>query len=228
MEKPNKSPDKPAATETAGFPKRADLAASRRRTLRLKVSNDGTPEFQGLSREQKDNWREVLSHPATAKALDLESKPPIKEEIPLLPPEQTGMLWDIILALAAWGVAGFYKAPRAVAVECFSLDETDKAILVPPTQQVISKYAPELMMKYSAEVSLLLALGCVMKEKTGLLRLRMIELAAAEKKLKEEKAAGQGETVSIPALKTQSKPNGEVEAIPSMETFELPTESPAP
>jgi hypothetical protein len=216
MEKPNKS-DK-AASSGEGFPKRPELAGSRRRSLRLKISGDGTPEFSALSREQKDNWKEVFSHPETSKALGLEPKQaPPTLEIPKLGAQETGMLWEIIMALTAWGVAGFYKAPRALAVECFSLDETDKAILIPPTQELISKYAPELMLKYSAEASLLLALGFVMKEKTGILKARLAELA---KQPPAEQPAKLPKTANFPAIHTNAKGDGEV-ASPAQVSFDL-------
>lgn len=220
MEKPNKS-DKSAASSEF-FPKRPELAGSRRRSLRLKISGDGTPEFSALSREQKDNWREVIAHPETSKALGLEPKQAQPApEIPKLGAQETGMLWEIIMALAAWGIAGFYKAPRALTVECFSLDETDKAILIPPTQELVSKYAPELMLKYSAEASLLLALGFVMKEKTGILKTRLAELA---KHPPAEQPAKSAKVATFPAMHTGEKSDGEVSASPGRITFDLPQE----
>jgi hypothetical protein len=174
-----------------GIPVRADVSPGRRRTMRLKISADGAPEFKSLPKEQRDSWKQILSSPDTQAQLGIETKPESSQPPPTLSKEETEILWDVIMGGSAFVYSSMTKAPRAIVARAFALDELDKQLLVTPTQKVIGKYLPEAMSKYGAEIGLLLVFSMVMRSKIALAKAEVAKFEAAEKSAK----AGAGREV---------------------------------
>ncbi|MGA3168101.1 MAG: hypothetical protein ABSA41_12600 [Terriglobia bacterium] len=170
------------AVKVQPFPERKDLAYQRggkTRRLQVRIDELGNPNLEGISKEDKPLWQHVLKHPETQKIFGLapevgtEAAPPV----PALSPATCGQFWDLFAVLEAVGFAWFYHCPRPLALEAFSLDEGDKAILVPPTQALAQKYGPEFLAKWGDEINLLMAFSLVNQGKYHAFRVRLAEEA---------------------------------------------------
>lgn len=175
-----------------GFPKRNDLAYKRGsgERLYLRVDADGVPNWEGVNKEDREKFKAVLQSPLTVKELGIEA-PQVELPPPTLSPETVGVCLDVLCGAEGFLIAKFKKAPTFLVKECFSLDETEKALLIPPAQKLADKYSPDFLKKYADEANFLAVWLMITQSKMQILKVRMAEEA---EKFKAKQAAAQAES----------------------------------
>lgn len=151
---------------------RADSsAAPARRNITLQLEESGAPKWESVTEKNREAWRGILAHPSTVDALGLAPAAGPVMEAPALPPAAPiSAALDALAWLEAFACAKLMKVSfdEAVRVLTFSTDE--KALLIPPAQEVAGKYLGVALEKYGAEAALALLLVSISLRKVEALR----------------------------------------------------------
>jgi hypothetical protein len=151
---------------------RADSsAAPARRNITLQLEESGAPKWESVTEKNRQAWREILAHPSTVEALGLTPGAGPALASPALPPAAPiSAALDALAWAEAFACAKLIKVSfdEAVRVLTFSADE--KALLIPPAQEVAAKYLGAALEKYGAESALALLLLSISLRKVEALR----------------------------------------------------------
>jgi len=196
-----------APPKAKGFKVRAEAKSTARRSLTLRLAENGAPEWNKLSEPTKEAWREILNRPETKTGLGvspLGDVGPQQQQPEFVSWGAVKAAYTVLGQVESRIFAKIYKVPVQIAEQIFCFRTQELQLLTPPTQKILSKYAPEFLSKYGDEIGLVLLLASMTQAKVS-------TCAAIGKKIAGESESKE-ETV---------KPNGHSKTSQA-ETGELP------
>lgn len=130
----------------------------------------------------KDQLRELLSDPETAKALGISKGPDAGPHVDVFDPEWCGKIYDGIARIEILIAEAKTKLPHDLVVEALSYTKEEKEALAEPTAKVINKYAFEWMIRFKEEIALAFLFSTITATKISALKHLQAQNIAPEKK----------------------------------------------
>jgi hypothetical protein len=142
------------------FPAVADSAAAKTSvTVRF---IDGKPDLEGMRPAARERLKNLVADPEFQAKYNLQ---PGGEEGLVIDPQVASSMLDTLGSLQAGIVATKYGIPYNQAAKIAAYTDPEKAMLIPPTQRVLGKRAPDFVKKYGDELILAITLANIARVK---------------------------------------------------------------
>jgi hypothetical protein len=136
--------------------------------LTIPLDKDGRPDFASMRDKTRERVRKVISDPAVARELGI--TPDAAPAAKVLPRELTMAAVTMISQLETIIIARVTKAPAAIVLAVAPYTPEEKELIAPALENVLNKYSPAVLNKWSDEIALTVLLSTLTMRKIEAVR----------------------------------------------------------
>jgi hypothetical protein len=148
IDQPPRILDAPFAARSDRFPAKGVVSA--------KLDENGKVDWAGVRAKTRERWEQLTRDPDFLKEFSLQVATAGPVEID---PQFVKTTLDMMGGCMALVISLRYHLPHDVAAQIAAYTDPEKAILLPPMQRVLGKWAPELVAKWGDEFMLVVLMA---------------------------------------------------------------------
>lgn len=174
-------PAAPAISAESGYSPGSNIS--------IPLKEDGSIDLERMRDKTKGKLKAALQ---STPGLNESAPTATVEQVYIFPPQAIHAMYAATGMLEAVLAVRFFKVPEPLAKATFAYTAQELAVLTPPTERVLTKYASEWMLKYKDEIALATLLTSITISKINAVMMASRMYPASQPKSEPEPEKGEG------------------------------------